>query len=56
MSFQTLIGILLGIGLVSLVVFCFRQGFKVKKSPEGVSRTDPVTLTMIDPPDRSGLP
>ena len=56
MSFDTLIGILLVIGLVSFVVFCFRQGFKVKKSPEGVSHTDPVTLTMIEPPDRLGLP
>ena len=54
MSLQTLFGILVAIGFFGFIAFCLRQGAKVKRAPEGVSRVDPVTLTM-DPPDRPGL-
>ena len=54
MSFESFIGILVVIGVFGFIAFCLRQGTKVKRGPEGVSRVDPATLTM-DPPDRPGL-
>jgi hypothetical protein len=54
MSFETLVGILVVICFFGFIAFCLRQGIKVKGAPEGLSRIDPVTLTM-DPPDRPGL-
>jgi hypothetical protein len=36
MTWSMALGILGAIALVSFIVFAFRQGMKVKKSPEGV--------------------